>query len=92
MRVAYAYNPFRGLAFEAAMRALIASFDRRPRNMYLIYRNPQEHDRPIESSRFRLLSMPSVWRPTSAWRRSAASHIYGICPGTSVRLSERYSA
>lgn len=90
--VAYAYNPFRGVAFEAAMRALIASFDRRPRTMYLIYRNPREHARLIGSGRFRLLATASVWRPTAAWTRSAAIHIYDIGPGAPSRVEEQQPA
>jgi hypothetical protein len=52
--VAYLYNPFRGALFDSLVAQLIASVDRRPRRLRLIYRTPLEHDRLIATGRFRL--------------------------------------
>jgi SAM-dependent methyltransferase len=52
--VAYLYNPFRGAVFDALVAKLIASVDRRPRRLRLIYRTPLEHDRLLATGRFRL--------------------------------------
>jgi predicted RNA methylase len=82
--VVYAFNPFGGATFEAAMRALIASFDRRPRRICLIYPTPREHDRLIESGRFRLATTVRRWRPSSDWMRRAAIPIYEIHAATPV--------
>jgi predicted RNA methylase len=80
--VVYAFNPFGGAVFEAAMRALIASFDRRPRRMYLIYLNPKEHDRLVASGRFRLLTRLWRWGRRPAPMRGHAMHIYEVRPAT----------
>jgi hypothetical protein len=52
--VAYLYNPFRGAVFDALVAKLVASVDRRPRRLRLIYRTPLEHDRLVATGRFRL--------------------------------------
>jgi SAM-dependent methyltransferase len=77
--VVYAYNPVGGPVFDAAIRALVASFDQEPRRMRLLYRYPREHDRLVASGRFRLLSTESPWRPTRGWRRGGAINIYEVC-------------
>jgi SAM-dependent methyltransferase len=53
--VVYMYNPVRGATFDAVIAALIASVDRSPRQVRLIYLNPQEHDRLLTTGRFRLV-------------------------------------
>jgi SAM-dependent methyltransferase len=50
--VVYMYNPFRGTTFDAVIAKLIASVDRRPRRVRLIYLNPKEHDRLLATGRF----------------------------------------
>jgi SAM-dependent methyltransferase len=52
--VVYLYNPFRGSLFDAVIAKLIASVDRNPRTVRLIYLNPKEHDRLMATGRFRL--------------------------------------
>jgi SAM-dependent methyltransferase len=78
--VVYAYNPVRGELFEKAMRALIASYDRNPRPMHLLYRYPREHDRLEASGRFDLLKTVTTWRPRPSWKRATAINIYRIGP------------
>lgn len=53
--VVYMFNPFHGPVFDAAIGALIASVDRRPRAVRLIYRRPENHDRLMRTGRFRLV-------------------------------------
>jgi SAM-dependent methyltransferase len=79
--VVYAFNPFLGEPFEAGMRALIESYDRAPRRMRLIYVNPREHERLVDSGRFRLTTRFWRWRPRPAWMRGPAIHVYEIQPG-----------
>lgn len=76
--IVYAYNPVRGDLFEIAMRALIASFERRPRPMHLLYRNPLEHDRLLASGSFHLHKSVAAWRPRRSWRQAGAINIYRI--------------
>jgi SAM-dependent methyltransferase len=78
--IAYAYNPVRGELFEAAMNALIASHDRRPRPMHLLYRYPREHDLITASGRFDLLQTVTTWRPRPSWSSATAINIYAATP------------
>lgn len=76
--VVYAYNPVRGELFEAAMNALLASYDRNPRPLHLLYRYPREHDRLEASGRFHLLQTLTTWRPRPSWRRATAINVYRV--------------
>ena len=78
--IVYAYNPVRGVLFEAAMKRLIASYDRRPRPMHLLYRYPREHDLVAASGRFDLLQTVTTWRPRPSWSRATAINIYAAQP------------
>lgn len=53
--VVYLYNAFRGATFAAVIANIIASVDRVPRPVRLIYLNPQEHAGLIGTERIRLL-------------------------------------
>jgi SAM-dependent methyltransferase len=78
--IVYAYNPVRGELFEAAMTALIASYDRNPRPMHLLYRYPREHDALDASGRFQLLQTVTSWRPRRSWSNATAINIYAATP------------
>ncbi len=51
----YLYNPFVGEVFQAAVDGLIASLDRRPRTMTMIYANPTMAEAVDASGRFALV-------------------------------------
>jgi SAM-dependent methyltransferase len=70
--VVYMYNPFRGATFDAVIAKLIASVDRRPRTVRLIYLNPKEHDRLLATGRFRFERRAGRLR----LRRDAAARSY----------------
>lgn len=74
--VAYNYNAVRGDVFEAVMRELIASYDRRPRRLRLIYRTALEHDRLIATGRFRMVKMVPGRRPGRKWSEKMATRVY----------------
>jgi SAM-dependent methyltransferase len=74
--ILYAYNPVRGELFDAAMKAMIASYDRNPRPLYLLYRYPREHDALEGSGRFDLLRTITSWRPRRSWASATAINIY----------------
>jgi SAM-dependent methyltransferase len=78
--IVYAYNPVRGQLFNAAMNALIASYDRNPRPMHLLYRYPREHDVLDASGRFQLLQTVTSWRPRRSWSSATAINIYAAGP------------
>ena len=52
--VVYAFNPFRGSVWEAAMNALVASYDRVPRRIRLVYAKPLEADVLSRMGRFEI--------------------------------------
>jgi len=81
---AFLYNPFRGQLFATVVERLLASFDRRPRRLRIIYRNPTEHERLIATGRVRLVRRTRGWRPTAAWARSNATYVYEVLPGPAV--------
>jgi SAM-dependent methyltransferase len=50
--VVFVGNPFRGDIFAGFMRQLLASLDRRPRRLRLVYNGPREERQLLESGRF----------------------------------------
>jgi SAM-dependent methyltransferase len=52
--VVFAFNPFRGPVWTAAIDSLIASRDRAPRRIRLVYVNPEEHRQLLGTGRFRV--------------------------------------
>jgi SAM-dependent methyltransferase len=78
--ILYAYNPVRGELFQAAMNGMIASYDRSPRPMYLLYRYPREHDVLEASGRFHLLRTVTSWRPRRSWSSATAINVYSATP------------
>jgi SAM-dependent methyltransferase len=60
--VAYAYNPFTGPVFAAAVERLLASLDRRPRPLLFVYAMPFEHNFLLSTGRFRPIdTRPARW-------------------------------
>jgi SAM-dependent methyltransferase len=74
--VIFLYNPFRGDIFQRFLEGVVASLDRRPRAVRLVYRSPFEHDRLIATGRFRLTRGHSPSRPTAKLRASGAVRLY----------------
>ena len=63
--VVYAFNPFRGSIWEAAMNALVESYDRVPRRIRLVYAKPLEHDVLSRMGRFQIereLGVTTIYR------------------------------
>jgi SAM-dependent methyltransferase len=78
--VVYLFNPFRGPIFDKAMARLIASVDRHPRVVRVIYRNALYHDRLMQTGRFRPLRAALGWRPGREWREATAVRLYALEP------------
>jgi predicted RNA methylase len=78
--VVYLFNPFRGRTFDAAIRNLIASIDRNPRTVRLIYRNAMYEDRLLATGRARFVRAWAGLRPTREWRRAVAVRVYELLP------------
>jgi len=74
--VVFLYNPFRGTIFQRFMVGILASLDRRPRVLRLVYRTPLEHDRVLSTGRFQLIRAHQPRRPLHSMRESGAVHLY----------------
>ncbi|MEX1140860.1 MAG: methyltransferase domain-containing protein [Thermoleophilaceae bacterium] len=70
--VVFLYNPFGGELFERVIANVVASLDRRPRRLRVIYKNPIEHERILGTGRFRV---------TSEWKRPSARFLGRPDPG-----------
>jgi SAM-dependent methyltransferase len=66
LTIAYMFNPFRGEVFDTVVGNLAALVDRRGDPLLLIYANPVEHERLMESGA--AVEMPS---PGGGWLRLA---------------------
>jgi hypothetical protein len=60
---AYLYSPFGGETFQRVLANLIASHDRRPRRMTLIYANPDLDQQIVGTGRFERTHVLKGWRP-----------------------------
>lgn len=69
--IVFMYCPFIGEVFDAAVARLIASHDRRPRELHLLYAYPWEHNRLLTTGRFALVDVrPAEWPPKPWWPQS----------------------
>ena len=78
--VAYLFNPFGGEVFAAVIARLIASVDRNPRRLRIVYGNPVEEAALLATGRVRLVRTVRGWRPGRAWSRSNALEMYEVLP------------
>jgi SAM-dependent methyltransferase len=91
--VVYMFNPFRGAIFDAVVAELIASVDRRPRPLRLIYRNGRNCERLTSTGRFRLVRESLGLRPGRAWREATAVRLFVLEPrAPAARTDKRFTA
>ncbi len=83
--VVFLYNPFRGRLFASVIQKLLASVDRQPRPMWLIYLYPTERDYLRSTGRFRLVRRVRGWRPTREWARSYDTYLLEVLPSLGTR-------
>jgi SAM-dependent methyltransferase len=85
LTVAYLYCPFLGETFEAVIRRLIESYDRRPRRMLIAYNYPVEHARVLATGRVQVRDVHSARWPTGSVTGADVIVIYEVVPpGSSV--------
>jgi predicted RNA methylase len=79
--IVFMFNPFRGELIDVAMEKVVASFDRAPRRVELVYHNPTEHERVLASGRVRLVrELPrGRWLPARLFNM-ATTHVYEVVP------------
>lgn len=80
LTVAYFYNPVTGDVFRRVLENLFASMDRRPRNLRIVYANPEEHDLVMSTGRVRLVRRERGLRPSPEWARMASINVYEVTP------------
>ncbi|HEV2124341.1 MAG TPA: methyltransferase domain-containing protein [Chloroflexota bacterium] len=78
--VVFLYNPFRGQIFASVIQKLLASVDRRPRRMRVIYFFPAEFEHLRSTGRFRLVRRVRGWRPTRQWAHSNETYLLEVLP------------
>jgi hypothetical protein len=78
--VIYFYNPFRGEVFGRVVENVVASLDRRPRALRIIYRTPLEEERLLRTGRFRMVQDLPGLRPTRQWSRTSSTRTYVSTP------------
>jgi hypothetical protein len=76
--VAYFFNPFRGAVFQAVVERLLASVDRNPRRLRIVYGNPQEEATLLATGRIRPVRTARGWRPGGEWSRSNCLRLYEV--------------
>ncbi len=74
--VIFLYNPFRGAIFKRFLAAILASLERRPRPLRVVYRTPLEHEQLLETGRFRLVREHRPARPTASMRETGSVRLY----------------
>src|SRR5437763_9033743 len=79
--VVFLGNPFTGRLFAAVLDALLASVDRRPREVTVVYFNPVEHERVLATGRARPGRRVPGLRPRRDWARSNLAQVYRLLPG-----------
>lgn len=73
--IAYFCNPFTGPIFTSVIERLIASLERKPRHLRIIYFNPVEHRRLLDAG-FQLVRTSRGMRPTREWSTSNSTRMY----------------
>lgn len=76
--VVFMFNPFRGDVFDSAIKQLLASLDRNPRRLRLVYSVPLEEPRLLATRRARCVRHIAGIRPTRNWSRKMGVRTYEI--------------
>jgi SAM-dependent methyltransferase len=76
--VVYCFNPFKRGIFEALLVKILASIDRRPRAVTLIYLNPVEHELVLATGRAELTRIRRGPRLLPGPREPHTAHVYRL--------------
>lgn len=86
--VVFMYNPFLGQTFRSMVGRIIESYDRRPRNLHIIYCLPAEHNWLVSTGRVVVEHVrPSYWPWRFGWWRTGnvivTYRVVGVSEGAS---------
>ncbi|HXV94544.1 MAG TPA: class I SAM-dependent methyltransferase [Pseudonocardia sp.] len=76
--VVFLNNPFRGPVFAAVVENVLASHDRRPRRLRIVYGNPIEEPTLLATGRVELVRVVRGLRPGEEWSRSNSFRCYEV--------------
>lgn len=79
LTVAFFANPFSGPIFQAVVDKLMASVQRAPRRLRVIYINPVEEQMLLDAGFVQVRALRG-WRPGAEWSRSNATRMYEVGP------------
>jgi hypothetical protein len=84
LTIAYLFRPFTGATFRGFIENLIASYDRSPRRLRILYVKPEDHDALLATGRIREISppmglIPRLQRYDADWAR-----LYEVTPRSSA--------
>ncbi|HEV2061038.1 MAG TPA: class I SAM-dependent methyltransferase [Solirubrobacteraceae bacterium] len=75
--IVYLNNPFSGPIFAYVVESLLASVERSPRRLRIIYFNPVE-ERLLLDAGFRVVKVIGGLRPSTEWSRANSARLYEI--------------
>ena len=73
----YFFNPFHGKVFAAVLETILASLQRRPRELTIIYLDPSEEQALLDAGA-KLVKATSGMRPTKTWARENSIRMYKL--------------
>ena len=90
LSVVFMFNPFMGQTFCGAMQRILDSYDRKPRDLRIIYGFPAEHDWLVSTGRVVVESVACCfWPPRPGWwRRGDVRVTYRVVPASEGRSTE----
>lgn len=84
LTVAYLFRPFTGAIFEGMVDRLIASYDRSPRRLRIVYVKPEGHAALMATGRVRELRRPPSLIPRLLRYESDWARLYEVIPRSSA--------
>jgi 16S rRNA G966 N2-methylase RsmD len=75
--IVYFFDPFHGEIFSTVVEKLRASLRRKPRQLTIIYMDPEE-DQTLQNAGAKLVALKSGMRPSRQWSSENAIHIYKL--------------
>jgi 16S rRNA G966 N2-methylase RsmD len=79
--VVFMANPFQGSIFQRVVHNILASYDRNPRRLRIVYVNPREEGFLLSTGRIRTIRKIRGYRPGRDWSRSNSATLYEVGSG-----------
>jgi hypothetical protein len=88
--VVFMFNPFMGETFHRAMERILDSYDRKPRELHIVYGFPAEHDWLVSTGRVVVESITGCYWPSRPgwWQRGDVLVTYRLVPASEGKSPE----